>query len=97
MLAAAVWPVAMITLSFAWPGPDEQVLYQRYFDKPAYEAVAPPVDTQGAKGEMSVSDAEGSAHIFWTQPAKGKVKVTIEVPPETGGGDAGGGPVNSRP
>src|SRR5687768_14937455 len=94
VLAATLWPVAMVTISFVWPGPDEQELLQRYFEKPAYEAVSPPVDTRGATGELSVSDAEGSARIFWTQPEKGKVKVTIEVPPEDSE-DANG--LHSRP
>ena len=91
ILTAALWPVAVIAAAFMWPGPDEQELLQHYFDKPAYEAVAPPVDTSGATGELTVSDAQGSARIFWTQPKAGKVELTIEVPPE----DAGE-PVKSR-
>ena len=93
ILAMALWPVAMVSAGFIWPGPDKQELLQHYFEKPAYEAVSPPVDTTGARGELTVSDAQGSARIFWTQPKAGKVKMTIEVPPEKGAPK----PVESRP
>jgi hypothetical protein len=73
----------MLALAYLFPGADEQVALQHYFDKPAYEAARPPVDS-GASGELTVSDSVGSARVFWTQPSSGKVKVTIEVPPGDG-------------
>jgi len=76
------WPVLVIAAAFIWPGPDRQEQYQHYFEKFAYDPVTPPVDTLGSSGEMTVAGSTGSARIFWTQPKQGKVKMTIEVPPE---------------
>ena len=90
----ALWPVMVISAGYIWPGPDRQEELQNYFDKPAYDPVSPPVDTTGARGELTVSDAQGSARIFWTQPKAGKVKMTIEVPPDE---EAPSEPVKSRP
>jgi hypothetical protein len=94
VLAMGLWPILILTVGFIWPGPDKQQALQQYFIKPAYDAVSPPVDTTGARGELTVSDAQGSARIFWTQPKPGKVKLTIEVPSDIAVPNA---PVTSRP
>ncbi len=82
IIAASVWPPLVIAAAFIWPGPDEQEELQHYYDRPAYDAAVPPLDRGASSGELTVSDSEGSARIFWTQPESGKVSVTIEVPPE---------------
>lgn len=82
ILAAALWPVVIITASFLWPGPWQQQHLYRYYERPAFDPIQAPVDTLGSRGELTVSDEEGSARIFWTQPTSGNVELTIEVPPE---------------
>jgi hypothetical protein len=84
-LAGVIWPCLVIALAFLSPGPSNAISSLPQGENPQLAFASPPVDQSGTMHIVAGPRGVATAEVFWEQPTKARVKISIQLPAEGAG------------